>query len=62
MAKSALVNCPHCGGENPLEIPSGKCLPFALCSHCKKLIKAAPPSCCVICSYSNEKCPTSSIK
>jgi len=56
MAK-AILTCLECGAKEEIEIPKDKCLPFYKCKACKKLIFAPKESCCVICSYSDKKCP-----
>ena len=59
MQEKANLKCPHCGGINKVEIPEGKCLPFHPCEKCGKMITLPKGSgtCCVICEYSDKKCP-----
>lgn len=56
------ITCPLCSSETTVDMPSDRCLPFAKCSACGKLIKAKPGSCCVVCDYSEDKCPVSVVK
>ncbi len=56
--KKALIECPKCNAKNELEIPKDKCLGFFKCSSCNQLI-FAQKECCVICQFSEEKCPVS---
>ncbi len=58
----AKITCPECGKETEVQTPKNGCLPFAKCANCGKLIQAEPPSCCVVCSYSDGKCEVSAVK
>ena len=58
----AEITCPACSGKTEVQTPKNGCLPFAKCSKCGKLIAAKPPSCCVVCSYSQGKCEASAVK
>lgn len=62
--EQATLTCPFCGGKQEVEIPQDKCLPMHKCEHCGKLITVPKGSgnCCVICEYSNKKCPVSGKK
>jgi len=52
------ITCPHCNTPEELEMPSDKCIPFAACSHCGKLIEAKGDGiCCVFCKYGSAPCP-----
>lgn len=53
----ANIKCPECSYVQEMEIPKGKCLPFYKCDKCEKLISAPKDICCVICAYSDKKCP-----
>ena len=53
----AIFKCPECGTEEEIEIPENTCLQFHECKTCKKQISVPKGECCIICSYSNEKCP-----
>ena len=55
----ANLKCPHCGHIKEIEIPQNKCLVFLECERCKKLITTPEGECCVICAYSDKKCPIS---
>lgn len=52
----AVLKCPKCKGKTKLEVPSDRCLAFYTCQKCKELIPATK-SCCVVCDYSDKKCP-----
>lgn len=53
----AVFKCPECGFKEEIEIPKNKCLQFHKCKSCNKLITVPKNSCCIICSYTNKKCP-----
>ncbi|MBI4052836.1 MAG: hypothetical protein HY394_02245 [Candidatus Diapherotrites archaeon] len=56
--QTALFTCPECGAKSEIAVPTGRCLAFHECVACHKII-AAKKSCCVICDYSDKKCPVS---
>lgn len=58
--KKANLKCPHCKHTQEVEIPENKCLAFAKCKKCEKLITPPDKKCCVICAYSDKKCPIGS--
>ena len=47
--------CPSCSDMEKIVVPKDKCLAFHKCKKCHKIIKAK--TCCVICDYSDKKCP-----
>lgn len=53
----ATFKCPECGAEEEIEIPENVCMQFHKCKSCRKLIATSEEKCCVICSYSDKKCP-----
>jgi len=53
----ALFKCPKCGATEKLGVPEKECLAFYRCKDCCGLIRPAGNDCCVICSYSDKKCP-----
>lgn len=57
----ANLKCPHCGNIMKVKIPKDRCLIYFKCSKCHKLIMSFD-KCCVICSYSDKKCPVSKRK
>ena len=58
MAKANLT-CPFCDKEQDVEIPTDACLAFHKCEQCGKVIAPKAGECCVVCSWSDERCPTS---
>ena len=60
----AILTCPKCSHNQEVEIPDGKCLPFHKCESCNEIIAVPKDSknCCVICEYSDKKCPVAKLK
>lgn len=58
MVKADLT-CPHCGEGQEVTIPTDACLHFHKCEHCGEMITPKEEDCCVVCSYSDKKCPVS---
>jgi len=56
--ETAGLTCPYCKHTEEIEIPTDKCLVLHRCGKCKKLLKPKK-LCCVICEYSDKKCPVS---
>lgn len=58
-SKIANLKCPHCGFVQKVKIHQTQCLVFHKCESCKKIISIPKKSkeCCVICLYSDKKCP-----
>jgi len=57
--KKVVVECPKCGSEQKVEMPKDQCLAFYKCDGCEEMIGPKKNDCCVICSYSDEKCEVS---
>jgi len=57
--KKAQLHCPMCGHNQIVNIFTNRCLPFYQCDGCRKVIPAKKGNCCVICNYSDQKCPVS---
>ncbi|TET01961.1 MAG: hypothetical protein E3J80_00720 [Hadesarchaea archaeon] len=56
------IRCPMCGHVQEIEVPENACLPFYKCNGCGELIQTPTDTCCVICAYSETKCPASSLR
>ncbi|HLD78807.1 MAG TPA: GDCCVxC domain-containing (seleno)protein [archaeon] len=52
----ATLTCPKCRKTQQTAVPSDRCLAFYRCHHCKRMV-AARKRCCVICEFSDSKCP-----
>ncbi|MEW6222899.1 MAG: GDCCVxC domain-containing (seleno)protein [Candidatus Hadarchaeota archaeon] len=55
----ANIRCPSCGHIQKIEVPQTSCLQFYKCNKCGRIISTPKGSCCVICAYSDTKCPVS---
>ena len=55
----ANFTCPHCNYVQEIDIPQNACLVFHECQKCQEIISVPKSSknCCVICEYSDQKCP-----
>ena len=53
------LTCPHCGALQSVAVPSDACLAFLRCGACGKMVVPKEDDCCVVCSYSAERCPVS---
>lgn len=51
--------CPACGKSQTVEVPKEACLALHRCTACGAVVRPLPGDCCVICSYSAERCPVS---
>ena len=58
MAKAELT-CPHCEAKQQVEVPTDACLAFHKCEQCGKVVTPKEGECCVVCSWSDTKCPVS---
>jgi len=56
--KAELI-CPLCSHKQEIDVPQTSCLAFYKCEKCQKEISVPKESrnCCVICEYSDQKCP-----
>jgi len=57
--KTATLTCPSCAHAQETAIPENGCLAFYTCEACGETISVPKNSdnCCVICEYSDTKCP-----
>ncbi len=55
----ANIKCPYCEYVQEVDIPQSSCLVFYKCENCGKTVSVPEDSqnCCVICEYSDTKCP-----
>jgi hypothetical protein len=57
LPKSVFVKCPHCGKKGKIPIEVNKSYHKVECPKCKTDIHSPRMQCCVICAFSNKKCP-----
>jgi len=53
------LKCPACGFVEKVEIPENACMHMRKCGGCGRLMKTPEGYCCIICAYSDKKCPYS---
>ncbi len=56
---SAAIKCPHCGKKTRVPVFPETNTYFLDCKKCKQKIETPPAHCCLICAFSNKKCPES---
>ena len=57
--KSVTIKCPKCSANSRLTVDKDRSPQFFECKKCKVMINTPVSKCCIICSYSNKKCPPS---
>lgn len=57
VALRSVLRCPHCAGDEELEMPVDACRFFHECAHCQRLLRPRDGDCCVFCSYGSLPCP-----
>lgn len=57
LTMKAKMKCPKCGFEEDIEVPEKACLQFWKCKSCGEMVSAPKNECCVVCAYSDKKCP-----
>ena len=60
--KTVLIKCPFCGKRNRIKTSIERQIYFIECKGCKKKIQTPITRCCLICAFSNKKCPSSLIR
>ena len=55
--ESASLKCPECGFVENVGIPGNACMHMRKCAGCGRLMKTPKGFCCIICAYSDRKCP-----
>ena len=53
----SVLTCPYCGFAKPETMPTGACLFYYECNHCRALLRPIPGDCCVFCSFGSVRCP-----
>ena len=57
--KSVLLKCPHCLEKSKAIVDIESCPQSFKCPKCNQEVKTPITQCCVICAFSNKKCPRS---
>jgi len=55
--KSVLLRCPNCGEKSKALVSIENCPQKFTCPKCNLEVNNPTASCCVICAFSNKKCP-----
>jgi predicted nucleic acid-binding Zn ribbon protein len=55
--KSAMLKCPHCSQRTRAIVDVDNCPQKYTCPKCNQEVRNPLTSCCVICAFSNKKCP-----
>ncbi len=55
--KRANIKCPHCSNINRINVPEDSLITSIECKKCKQTITTPIMKCCIICAFSNTKCP-----
>ncbi len=54
------VKCPKCDSINRLQVPDQGTINSFQCNNCSQLIRPPITQCCIICAFSDKKCPLNS--
>jgi len=54
------VKCPNCDKINRLDVPQEGIINSFECKECKNNVKTPITQCCIICAFSDKKCPLNS--
>ena len=55
--KNVTIKCPFCLKSNRAIVSIDNCPQFFICPKCEKEVRNPLTSCCIICAFSNKKCP-----
>ena len=59
--KNVILICPKCNGKNKCVVSKDVCPQKFTCPKCNEEVFNPITKCCVICAFSNKKCPRSLI-
>jgi Zn ribbon nucleic-acid-binding protein len=57
--KRVSVKCPNCSGKKRVEVSAEKGMNYFDCEGCGQNVKTPITKCCIICAFSDKKCPSS---
>lgn len=57
--KTVLLQCPHCKAKSKALVSTENCPQSFECPKCKQHVQNPITQCCIICAFSNKKCPRS---
>lgn len=59
LPKTVMLKCPLCLEESKAIVDIENCPQSYTCPKCEALVRNPITKCCVICAFSNKKCPSS---
>jgi len=57
--KEVAIKCSNCGKTNKLKLKIDDCPQSFECKRCSQKILTPPSKCCIVCAFTNKKCPAS---
>jgi Zn ribbon nucleic-acid-binding protein len=55
--KRVSVKCPNCETMNGLKVVPGESIQQFECKNCKQITRNPITQCCIICAFTDRKCP-----
>jgi hypothetical protein len=55
------IKCPFCDYKMRLNVPIDRSIQSTECKSCEQLIRTPLTQCCVVCAFSDKKCPSTLI-
>lgn len=55
--KEITLTCPFCGNKNKAKVSIDLCPQMFTCPKCEKEVRTPLTQCCVLCAFSNKRCP-----
>ena len=55
--KNVMLKCPHCSDRSKAIVSIENCPQNFVCPKCLQEVRNPVTQCCVICAFSNKKCP-----
>ena len=52
-----IIKCPFCENKMKIKVPANSSVHSLECKKCKQMIQTPITKCCLICAFSNKKCP-----
>lgn len=57
--KAVILSCPQCSGKQRIMVSLESSPQSYICKHCEQKVKTPQTQCCVVCSFSDKRCPYS---
>ena len=55
--KNVLLKCPHCSEKSKAIVSIENCPQIYVCPKCSQEVRNPVTQCCIICAFSDKKCP-----